>query len=248
MALRSRDRHGIVESWRSGIFRCVKHSPDMTRRKSASRRKQSLLAARRKQSLLSVVRKTFVEQPVEKLCMQEVATRSGVSLWALRYSFESGDALFREVMRDLVRTVAAKCRYPVLTQDSVIETIRSFAEFAADLVSTAEYRDLLYFIVRYGRYHRWLEEAYKQDVVKKLHEELELAVMRTGQRAGNPVLFRKGAVLKFHRTIETAFGLAPLLHADCERLTEGSERVLKEATDEAFGATYLFQWEPATAA
>ena len=221
------------------MLRCVKHSRDIMRRKPDSRRKQSLLP---------VVRKAFVEQPVEKLCMLELAKRSGVSLWALRYSFENGDVLFREVMQDLVRTVSAKCRYPHLAQASVVETIRSFADFTAALVSSAEYRDLLYLILRYGRYHRWLEEAYQQNVVKKLHEELELAVMRAGQRGGRTVLFRNGAVRNFHRSIETEFGLAPLLHADSDRSPEGSARVLSGVAAEAFGATYLFQWEPASAA
>ncbi len=221
------------------MLRCVKHSKIIARRRSDTRRKQSLLP---------VVRKAFMEQPIEKLCMQELANRSGVSLWALRYSFENGDALFREVMRDLVGTVSAKCRYPHLALPSVIETIRSFADFTAALVSTAEYRDLLYLILRYGRYHRWFEEAYQQSVVKKLHEELELAVMRTGQRAGRTVLFREGAVRRLHRSIETEFGLAPLLHADSERSPEFRDRVLREVAAEAFGETYLFQWEPASAA
>lgn len=180
--------------------------------------------------------------------MQELAKRSGVSLWALRYAFESGDALFREVMRDTVRSVAGKCRYPRRAMDSVRETIHDFAKFTAALASTGEYRDLLYLILRYGRCHQWLHEAYEHHVVKKLQEELELAVLRASQRAGHTVLFRDGAVRRFLRAIETEFGLAPLLHANGERSVEGFDRILREATAEAFGATYLFEWEPASAA
>lgn len=180
--------------------------------------------------------------------MQEVAARSGLSLWALRYSFESGDALFRDVVSDLLRSVSAQCRYSKRVGSSVSGVIRDFADFSAALVSTAEYRDMLFLVLRYGRHQSWLERAYQQDIVHKLRDELEQAVLRTSQMNGQHVVFREGATRRFHSTIEAEFGLAPLLHVECEHSAESGERTLRGVAAEAFRATYLFEWDSASAA
>ena len=198
--------------------------------------------------ILQSVTQHLVDHPFEQLSMNAIARASGVSLWALRYNYDNPDRLFRAVGLRLVEKVVRALDGKPVASAGTFDTIVDYARFLATCVAGKEYRDLLYFVLRNGQHHRWLCKSYKEAVVDKVCEDLEALVRESGERHGLTILFREGAVRRFHRRIESELALTAMLPSPGEDAPRDVEKVLKEVVSEAFEATYAFEWRGAAAA
>jgi AcrR family transcriptional regulator len=200
-----------------------------------------------RQKVLETVAGHLVDHPFEHLSLQGVADACGISLWALRYNFDNVDRLFRAVATHLMEAVLRQADYVPPRLPAVIDAIVHYAEFVANLVRSPEYRNLLYFVIRNGRHHQWLEAAYDKRIAARLCDMLETAILDAGLRHGVGILLREGAARQFHKRIETEFALSTLLPSPTGQLGE-PDKILKEIIRTAFESTYAFEWQAATAA
>lgn len=190
----------------------------------------------------------LVNHPFEHLSLQSVADACGASLWAFRYNFDNVDRLFRAVAAGLIDEIAAAASYQVQPDASVRAAIAGHAAFLADLFDSEAYRGLAYIVVRNGRHHRWLEDAYERRVVARICADFEAMVQQAGLNGGAPILVRAGVARRYFKRLETELVLARLLPALADGLEADREAVIKAAAMQAFEGTYLFDWRAPTAA
>lgn len=199
-------------------------------------------------SLLRLAIPTLVDHPYEQLSLQGVAHSCGVTLWAFRYHFANVERLFRAVASHLIEEVIRRSIYPVGEGRPVLETLLDHADFLADLFESEAYRNLLYFVLRNGRHHPWLEKAYDQRIVSRICADLEALVLASGERQGIPILLNAGAARRFYKKLETELVLSTLLPAAGNGPPAERGEITKAAAREAFQATYVFDWQVPTAA
>jgi AcrR family transcriptional regulator len=190
----------------------------------------------------------MIDHPFEQLSLNAIAERSGISLWALRYNFDNVERLFRASAQQLIDAVIDAAIYRAPTAPVVLDAIHDYARFVADLVRGEDYRRLLYLVVRNGRHHEWLRQAYEQRVVGGICGTLGAVIRRSGERHGITVLVRDQAARRFHRRLETELVLPALLPSAIDREPVDVDKLLKEIARETFEATYVFEWGSATAA
>jgi AcrR family transcriptional regulator len=198
--------------------------------------------------MLEAVAPHMIDHPFEQLSLNAIAERSGISLWALRYNFDNVERLFRAVAQQLIDAVIDAAIYRAPAAPVVLDSIQDYARFVADLVRREDYRRLLYLVVRNGRHHDWLRQAYEQRVVGGICGTLGAVIRRSGERHGITVLVRDQAARRFHRRIETELVLPELLPSAIDREPIDLDRLLREIARETFEATYVFEWGSATAA
>lgn len=201
-----------------------------------------------RQQMLDAVAHLMVDHPIEQLSMAGIAEQSGVSLWALRYNFDNCERLFRAVAQRLIDRVIESAIYREPVRPAVVDAIQDYARFVADLVRSDDYRSLLYLVMRNGRHHEWLRNAYEERVVGGLCGTLEALIRRSGEGHGITVLLRDHAARRFHRRIETELALSTLLLAPVDREPVDVEKLLRDVARETFEATYVFEWGSADAA
>jgi len=190
----------------------------------------------------------LVNHPFEHLSLQSVADACGASLWALRYNFDNVERLFRAVATHLIDEVVAAATFQPDPDASIHAAIAGHAAFLAALFDGEAYRGLAFLVVRNGRHHRWLEEAYEKRVVARICADFEAMVQRAGLNGGAPILVRTGVARRYFKRLETELVLARLLPALADGLEADREAVVKAAAMQAFEGTYLFEWRTPTAA
>jgi AcrR family transcriptional regulator len=190
----------------------------------------------------------FVNLPYEHLSLQGVADACGTSLWALRYHFANVERLFRAVAHRLIDDVEARTDYSPEPGLPVLQSITAYADFLAGLMQSDCYRNLLYFVLRNGRHHPWLETAYQQRLVAKACTGLERIVLQAGESLGANVVLQAGAARRFYKRLETELALSSLLPASADAPPTDRAELAKAAAREAFAATYVFDWQASTAA
>ena len=205
----------------------------------------------RRQDLIEQVTACVVHHHgIKGLTLQGVAETTGVSLWALRYGFDNVDRLFRAVVTNYVQRIQDRLRYEQPPRGAVIDTIQTYAAFVGEVMRTDDYRDFLYLVVRNGGDHDWLQQAYEQQVIGMMVRDVERLVLAAGQVHGTTILLKEGAAPRFIKRIETELVLPALLPPfasvgnDCEAVGDR----LKAISRDLFEASYLFDWEPASAA
>lgn len=196
-------------------------------------------ACRNRDLLVERAAALFARRPAEQLGFSAIADACGVSIWALRYNFGDTETLFRAVADLLLdRIDRAASERPAITQQT-IDALNAHAAFLVRLFECAAYRDLLLIVLRAGRERSWLREAYGERVLAKLASGVEAAVAKAGGGRDGLILMREGAAHRFVKRLETAFALAPLLPAGAAPAGNERDQLLREATREAFDATYL---------
>lgn len=214
-----------------------------------SRRQRSYYGRHdRRTALLRQAQPLLFDHPLGELSLVEIARRTGVSLWAWRYHFHSLDNLFRASVTDLIDGIESTLRRDLLSRGTVLESIQDYALFLRKLVRSPPYQDLMRLVLGYGRQHEWLRDAYDRRVAAAAADGLSTLVLKMGERLGTPVLFKKGALQRFHRRIETEFGLRDILSAYGPADSEERDAILKDIVREAFAATYSFDWQSSRAA
>jgi AcrR family transcriptional regulator len=203
---------------------------------------------RTRRALLELAIPAFVDLPFERLSLQGVADACGVSLWAFRYHFNNVERLFRAVANHLIDEVATRSAYAPEPGQPVIEAIGAYASFVASLLESEAYRSLLYFVLRNGRHHPWLEKAYEQRIVAKVCGDLETVIAKSGENHGVVVALTAGTARRFYKRLETELVLQSLLPACAEASPPDRDDVVRAASREAFAATYVFDWKVPTAA
>jgi AcrR family transcriptional regulator len=205
----------------------------------------------RRQDLLDRVSACVVHHHgIKGLTLQGVAEATGVSLWALRYGFDNVDRLFRAVVMSYVERILASLRYDRPAAAAVIDTIQDYARFLAEAMQSPAYRDFLYLVVRNGGDHDWLQAAYEGRVIRAIEREIEQLVLASGQSHGTTILLRAGAANRFVKRIESELVLPGLLPPFRTTLISdaGVAELVRSIGRELFEASYVFAWEPATAA
>lgn len=199
-------------------------------------------------SLSQNVARIFVDRPVDELNMQAIARLTGASIWALRYHFGTMAGLFRAAVMHVVDVVERGLAFSQPPQDSVIDTIRCYGRSLRSVVSSGEYKDLLFLVLRHGNANSWVHEVYDRRIVGKICADLTDLVMEAGERLHAPVLFKDGVTRRFHRRIETEFALRNLLTPG-DALSEAElDALLAGIVREAFAGTYCFDWRATNAA
>jgi AcrR family transcriptional regulator len=196
-------------------------------------------ACRNRDVLVERAAALFASRPAEQLGFNAIADACGVSMWALRYNFGDTETLFRAVADHLIDRIDEAAHERPQAGRQTIEGLSAHAAFLAGLFEGEAYRDLLLLVLRAGRERPWLREAYEERVLGKLASGVEAAVAERGRSRDGTILMREGAARRFVRRLETAFALAPLLPAGASPTSNEREQVLREATREAFEATYL---------
>ena len=187
---------------------------------------------------------------IKGLTMQGIAEATGVSLWALRYGFDNVDRLFRAVVADYVRRIQDRLRYDRPARGAVIDSIHDYAAFLAEAMRSEEYRDFLYLVVRNGNDHNWLQEAYERQIVGNMVRDIDRLVLAAGQSHGTTILLKEGAASRFVKRIETELVLPSLLPPFRPASSADGEvsDLVRAMARELFEASYVFEWEPASAA
>lgn len=197
---------------------------------------------------LQRVKQYIVDHPYEHLSMQGIADACGITVWQLRYNFSNVEQLFRATANDLIGRVLEEAVAPAASSDQMFDAIHAHTSFLADLFEGEAYRSLVFLVVRNGRHHRWLEQAYERRVVAKLSADFEAAVAFAGERRDLPILLKDGAARKLYGQLETELVLRPMLPAGRTRDGTDRETLLRSAAQQAFEATYVFDWKVPTAA
>ncbi len=130
----------------------------------------------------------------------------------------------------------------------MLETLAAHAGFLADLFESEPYRNLLYFVLRNGRHHPWLEKAYDQRIVGRICGEIEQLVLDSGGRHGVTISMQEGAARRLYKRLETELVLSTMLPAHGNGPPIDRDELIKSAAREAFEATYVFDWKVPTAA
>lgn len=190
----------------------------------------------------------LVNHPFEHLSLQSVADACGASLWAFRYNFDNVERLFRAVATRLIDEVVAVADFRAEDGASVRNAIAAHAAFLATLFESEAYRRLAFLVVRNGRHHRWLEEAYEARVVGRVCAGFEAMVRNVSLRGGAPILVRAGVARRYFKRLETELVLSRLLPALVDGSDAEREAVVKTAAAQAFEGTYLFEWRAPAAA
>lgn len=203
---------------------------------------------RNQDSLLRLALPTLVDHPYEHLSLQGVADACGASLWAFRYNFANVERLFRAVASHLIDDVVRRSDWTAPPGRPVLETLAAYAGFLADLFESEPYRNLLYFVLRNGRHHPWLEKAYDQRIVDRICGDIEKLVLDSGERHGVTILLNEGGARRFFKRLETELVLSTMLPAHGNGPPVDREELIRSVAREAFEATYVFDWKVPTAA
>lgn len=198
--------------------------------------------------ILKDAAKILVEYPSDDLNMQAMVRLTGASLWALRYHFGTFAALFRAAAIHVIEDAEAALPSFRAPQETVVEGLQSFAGALRETMSAEPYRNMLYLVIRHGKSHHWLREAYERRIVAKVSSDLSDLVLGISERHGAPVLFREGVTHRFHRRIETEFALRSLLSPLEAASSEEAEAVLSRIVRETFLGSYCFDWQGSNAA
>lgn len=190
----------------------------------------------------------FASRPAEQMGFNAIAEACEVSMWALRYNFGDTETLFQAIAEHLVGKIEQAAAGRPESAAQTIDALGAQASFLATLFESDSYRDLLILVLRAGRERSWLREAYEDRILAMLAGQVEALVGESGKRRDVPIVMRDGAARRFVKRLETAFALAPLLPAGEPPADEERERLLGDATREAFAATYLFEWAVPAAA
>lgn len=180
--------------------------------------------------------------------MQAMVRLTGVSLWTLRYHFGTFAGLFRAASIHVIDEAETALPSLLSPAESVIGAIRHYADALREATSAGPYRNMLYLVVRHGKTHDWLREAYHRRIVGKVCNDLSEGVLKVSERLGTPILFREGVTRRFHRRIETEFALRSLLSPVESAPAEEVDALLGEIVRETFLGTYCFDWQATNAA
>ena len=202
----------------------------------------------RRKALLATVMPQLLRSPFEHLSLQNVADQCGLSLWALRYSFDNIQGLFNALAYHLIERAAAALRYAAPVQPSVVGAIGHYGAFVAETVGEEAYQELLRFLLRNGAHHEWLVAEYDRRIVALVTAQLDAAILTSGKRFGATVLLRSDAAARFHKRIESEFALMHVLPPQFPPAGERGERALRDIVAEAYAATYRLDLDEATAA
>lgn len=180
--------------------------------------------------------------------MQSIAERCGVSLWTLRYNFDNPDRLFRAVASHLLRRVTDQLDYLDPGCETTMAAIEDYVAFLGRLLKGQDFRNLIYFVLRNGRHHPWLERAYETRLVRKICVDFEEVVHRCGERLEMPLSLRSGGALRLYKALETELVLGTLLPTGEGSPEASDHQAVSRVAKAAFEATYVFDWQAATAA
>ena len=204
---------------------------------------------RNRELLIERATALFASRPAEQMGFNAIAEACDVSMWALRYNFGDTETLFKAIADHLVDRIEEAAREHPVAAEQTIDALGVHAAFLAGLFQNDAYRDLLILVLRAGRERPWLREAYEERILGTLARDVEAAVAESGRGRDVTILMREDSARRFVKRLETAFALAPLLPAGEAPAADERERLLGEATREAFAATYVFEWAvPAAAA
>lgn len=202
----------------------------------------------RRRELLETVMPQLLKCPFEHLSLQNVADQCGLSLWALRYSFDNIQGLFNALAYHLLERAAAALRYEAPLLPSVVGAIEHYAAFLARTVDGEAYQEMLRFLLRNGAHHEWLVTEYDRRIVALVTAQLDAAILASGKRFGATVLLRSDAAHRFHKRIESEFALMHVLPPHCAPGGERADKALRDIVAEAYAATYRLDLDEASAA
>ena len=181
------------------------------------------------------------------LTLQGVSDASGVSVWALRYSFDDAPRLFRCVVAFYLGQIGRRIEYDMPPTKSVLAAIQDYAAFIAGVMREPEYRDFLYLVIRNCDLP-WVRKAYQEKIVNKLGRGLEEVVAAAGEANGLPLALRPGAGARFVKRIESELVLPAFLPSTGVAEAPDVEKSVQRIARETFEATYVLTWDTASAA
>jgi AcrR family transcriptional regulator len=181
----------------------------------------------------------YLEAPWPTVNIEDLAERIGYSHWQVYYSFDGRADIYRAAVGRLVKKVGARLSAAPQPCHSVQRAIRSYVEFAADIVRTQEYRSIIFLRLRDRHSEHWLGQEYRKAIANPLCEGLEAAVAAASASLGMEIMILHGAADRFLQKLESALALPALLDGD-EAGEEHFRRTVNDVAKYLWSATQLY--------
>jgi AcrR family transcriptional regulator len=190
----------------------------------------------------------FRQAPPSDATIKRIAEALGASYWSVYRQYDAREALYRDVVSELVGQVGAGIsivRDPAL---SVSATVHAAVHAIAGLMSKACYRDMLLFVFRDAAAFDWLYELYQANVLERFTKVVEALVLEAGKRHELVIGIEPGAAVRAVRTLETMIVLPRLLPGAISPKTFEVKAALDAAASGLMSATYAIDFSPSEAA
>lgn len=177
----------------------------------------------------------FLERPREQVTLAAIAEAADMTYWQVFRAFGNSECVYRAAVAGLVGELARDAAAPPPRARSAAEAVRSYAKRAAALIGSERYRQFLYLLIRDGCAHPWLEEAYRERLLKPLRGGLRAALADAGGGRDATILLRDDAGQRFVGTLEAALAVPKLIPGFGGGEGEGA---VAKAAAEALAAGY----------
>ena len=193
----------------------------------------------RRSSIATDVLDLYLEKPWPNVSIDEIAERLGISYWQVYYAFDGQEDIYRAAVNRLVDMIANMSSFTPKTNLSVSQSIQDYVRYAAGIVSSDEYRKLLFLCLRDQHTDPWVKTAYDQRIAEPLRQGLEITVARAGARTGMDLCVLHGERDSYLTKLEATLALPKLLRHD-DFVTSHVENAIASTAKQIFSATCTF--------
>lgn len=181
----------------------------------------------------------FLQRHWTALSVEEFAEEIGFTYWQVYYSFDGLEDIYRASISQLADIVADAVGCPPTASASVNRTIQDYIRFAATIVRSEAYGQLLFLRLRDAHPEPWVRHIYDTRIAAPLRRGLEQAIAEAGAHNDLKIVLLHGARGRCLMTLEAALALPRLLSQD-EFVDEGFERTVSSVAKDMFAATCTF--------
>lgn len=193
----------------------------------------------RRSTIAANVLDLYLERPWPNVSIDDIAERLGISYWKIYYSFDGQEDIYRAAVNRLVDTIADMDNFTPRTNRSVSQSIQEYVRYAAGIVSSDEYRKLLFLCLRDQHTDPLVKAAYDQRIAEPLCQGLEDTVARAGARAGLDLCVLHGERDSYLTKLEATLALPKMLRRD-DFVTTYFENAVTSTAKHVFSATCTF--------
>jgi AcrR family transcriptional regulator len=193
----------------------------------------------RRQTIATDVLDLYLEKPWPNVSIDDIAERLGISYWQVYYAFDGQEDIYRAAVYRLVDTIADMDGYEPAANLSVSQSIQDYVRYAAGIVSTDEYRKLLFLCLRDQHTDPFVKAIYDQRIAEPLRQGLEDTVTRAGAQTGMDLCVLNGERDSYLTKLEATLALPKLLRRD-DFVTSHFENTVASTAKNIFSATCTF--------
>ena len=181
----------------------------------------------------------FLERHWSALSVEEFAEAIGFTYWQVYYSFDGLEDIYRASVALLAETLADAVAAPPAPSASVSRTIQDYVRFAADIVRSEAYGQLLFLRLRDAYPEPWVRHVYDTRIAAPLRRGLEKAIAEAGAQNDLKIVLLHGARGRCLMSLEAALALPRLLSKE-DFVEEGFEKTVASVAKDMFASTCTF--------